>query len=822
MRYNTGNPVEPDGSSSPFDLHDNAGNLDLHVNGTAPTWPDRKGVERKSLNGMEVDFEAAQADKNERFQQFLLSSGYVLIGEYETGLLINERNQIFLKDGEFYRASAALALPYTTTGVWANESGKFVALGDAVLRQELAGPNGGSKVGFAQNGPGAPIRTMQDKMRESLPTLEDFGGAGDYATDNAPALAKLIASGAMGMRLNRGMYRLPDGTTFPTGFSIDGVGAPTLGFGTMDDKQWLRPGYKHLMPGSSLIFSGSGTKSYAAPQRVDEFATMRPCVRLASLGSGSVGTKWRGFAIIQDMNCFDASGIPTKPGQENASSYEVGLLLDDVARTDCNDVVVFGYFPKAGAVISSVLGNDDPDYNTFTGGSLMGKHGLAELGSNNGPASHGLSGTRLFGTGLHTLDHHARGHLTTAEQTAYYAAANTWSCWYIDGDVIASSAEINGHYAYGVEMRTRANHPLRLGYASNVQFYGGVCEISPYGIPNSDTPAFIGSVNVKRGVGFYGLRNNYLSTIFNSNFVGLIPVPVIVSGDPLNGRLGVFGKNPDGGYTGSILGSDGGVGDAALQLTDDANNGNSGWRVSMDVSQGSPLQFKLNGIIKTSLNEQGTLNIAAPAGSDATALFTSNGGGTIWAVRPQYGSLGQLQFREGGSGGPVSFEVLPGGTVRAGTTGIASVAGPESRYKDCYLVNAPNVSSDRKLKDCIEEVPEAWLAAVKKIRIVRYKLKSAIAQKGEKARWHIGVIAQEVLEAFASEGVDAFEIGIVGRDTWEDQYDDVLEEIIGSDGVPTGDFRPTGHKMLTRASGDELSVRYEELHSLIAAARVAG
>jgi len=138
MRYNTGNPVEPDGSSSPFDLHDNSGNLDLHVNGDQPTWPDRLGRTRKSLFGMQGEFDSDQADRKAAFDQFMAVSAYQFMGDYAAGINLTAYNQIFRKDGEFYRASPVLSLPYTTTGNWTTEGGSFVPVGDAYLRQELS------------------------------------------------------------------------------------------------------------------------------------------------------------------------------------------------------------------------------------------------------------------------------------------------------------------------------------------------------------------------------------------------------------------------------------------------------------------------------------------------------------------------------------------------------------------------------------------------------------------------------------------------------------------------------------------------------------
>ncbi len=690
-----------------------------------------------------------------------------------------------------------------------------------MIERAVAGSTGGLGW-FHQSGAAAIERTFQDKLRDDLPTLEDFGGSSNYYTPNDLAYQRLIAAGHTGMKLGRGAYRFNNTPNFKTGFTIAGVASPTLGFGTIDSKQFLRPGYKHLIDGSMIVCSGTGTTVFNAPQRVDEYATMRPCVALSQAGAGSLGTKWSGFAIVQDMNCFDSAGNVNKPGAEAAADYDTGLLLNDVARTELRDVSVFGYFSKAGAVISSVSGNDDPDYNTWWGGSVTGRHGLALLGSNNGPAEHGLSGTRLFGTGLYTLDHHARGSMTEPERLAYYANANTWSCLYIDGDVNASSAEINGHEFHGCEIRTRANHAIRLDHAANVKFFGGVFEFSPYNIPNSDTPMFLGSVNVKRGIIFDGLRNNYISSIFNPNFVGLIPVPVVVIGDPLNGRSGVFHRDPAGGYSGVMLGSDGNIGDAAVQLTKDANNGNSGWRDTVDVSAGIPNQKKYEGAIRWAISTAGIMSVNAPANTDAAVLMSSNSGANIWALRAQVSSTGQLQFRFGGTSGTIAAQLRTNGNFIPGSDGVGNLGEPGVHWSNVYLSNAPIVSSDARLKFDISDIPESWLVAARNVEVKRYKMKSAVAEKGEEAaRWHIGVIAQQVVEAFAEQGVDAFTIGIVGRDAWDDLYEQVIEEVLDAEGNSTGEFRTTEERRLVLEAGEALSVRYDELTLLRQAARWA-
>jgi hypothetical protein len=128
--YSTQNPV---GSTDPRDLYDNAENLDNFVNGDQAAYNDRLGKLRKSWQGMEDEFAA-----------FIASSGYEFVGDYAAGIEITGYQQI-LRDtsGEFWRVSGSTALPYTTTGSGLPEGGAFVAVGDAVLRQELASNTAG-------------------------------------------------------------------------------------------------------------------------------------------------------------------------------------------------------------------------------------------------------------------------------------------------------------------------------------------------------------------------------------------------------------------------------------------------------------------------------------------------------------------------------------------------------------------------------------------------------------------------------------------------------------------------------------------------------
>lgn len=197
--YNTGNPVP---STDVRDLYDNAENLDNLVNGPAVEYNDRLGVPRKSWAGMESDFDAAQLSREADFQQFLLESGYTGTGvggaieDYDSGPLnITGRNQIFVKDGEYWRAAAALVLPYTTIENWATDQTNFVNVGDAVLRQDLSNavdPAKGSGIptfnialAYPPGSAGAQIK----ENKEALDALATVEGAGDVGHSDAETYA---------------------------------------------------------------------------------------------------------------------------------------------------------------------------------------------------------------------------------------------------------------------------------------------------------------------------------------------------------------------------------------------------------------------------------------------------------------------------------------------------------------------------------------------------------------------------------------------------------------------------------------------------------
>ncbi|VTP70230.1 Uncharacterised protein [Leclercia adecarboxylata] len=148
--YATNNPI---GSMDPKDLYDNSQNMDFALNDiTKAIWKDRFKRNRKTLWGLEQDFNAQLISQQQRFDYFIQNSGYKFIGEYTSGpLTIQDYNQIIRYENEFWKLNASTTPPFTTTGnnaaSWVNDLTHFVSVGDGALRQVLTSTSGAGLIG---------------------------------------------------------------------------------------------------------------------------------------------------------------------------------------------------------------------------------------------------------------------------------------------------------------------------------------------------------------------------------------------------------------------------------------------------------------------------------------------------------------------------------------------------------------------------------------------------------------------------------------------------------------------------------------------------
>ncbi len=98
-----------------------------------------------------------------------------------------------------------------------------------------------------------------------------------------------------------------------------------------------------------------------------------------------------------------------------------------------------------------------------------------------------------------------------------------------------------------------------------------------------------------------------------------------------------------------------------------------------------------------------------------------------------------------------------------------SLGTPSRTLKDIYATDTTINTSDRNKKQDIQELSEAerQVATACKGLIKKYKWRSAVAEKGDQARWHFGIIAQELEQAFISENLDPGNYGVFVKESVE-------------------------------------------------------
>ena len=128
-----------------------------------------------------------------------------------------------------------------------------------------------------------------------------------------------------------------------------------------------------------------------------------------------------------------------------------------------------------------------------------------------------------------------------------------------------------------------------------------------------------------------------------------------------------------------------------------------------------------------------------------------------------------------------------------------------NKFDDIYATNGTIQTSDRNEKQNIEGLLEAEerVAVAAKGLLRKFKWRSAVEDKGDNARVHFGIIAQDLQEAFEAEGLDASDYGMFTSATW---WEHDGESYVSEEDAPEGATQKT-----------RMGVRYSELLAFIIA-----
>jgi hypothetical protein len=138
--------------------------------------------------------------------------------------------------------------------------------------------------------------------------------------------------------------------------------------------------------------------------------------------------------------------------------------------------------------------------------------------------------------------------------------------------------------------------------------------------------------------------------------------------------------------------------------------------------------------------------------------------------------------------------------LEPGTDGVIDLGSASYRYQDIYATNGTIITSDGRSKVDVADLSDAENRVAQAIKglVRKFRYADAVTLKGDDARIHVGVVAQDVIAAFMAEGLDPMRYGIVCYDEWPEEVDESGRVIV--------------------EAGNRYGVRYTELLAFIIAA----
>jgi len=199
-----------------------------------------------------------------------------------------------------------------------------------------------------------------------------------------------------------------------------------------------------------------------------------------------------------------------------------------------------------------------------------------------------------------------------------------------------------------------------------------------------------------------------------------------------------------------------------------------------------------NGII-ISRADNAPINISRNS-SDGDLILFRKDGTTVGSIGASGGDLfigtGAISWKFFDAGGAI----IPADASGGAKDNAVNLGAASARMEIIFAGTGTINTSDRNEKQDIEALSDAErrVAVAAKGLMRKFRWKDAVAEKGNNARIHFGIIAQDLQAAFEAEGLDAARYGMWCSDTWTD--------------IDTGEER-------TR-----LGVRYSELLAFIISA----
>jgi hypothetical protein len=221
------------------------------------------------------------------------------------------------------------------------------------------------------------------------------------------------------------------------------------------------------------------------------------------------------------------------------------------------------------------------------------------------------------------------------------------------------------------------------------------------------------------------------------------------------------------------------------------------------------------------------------------------------AIKYNLSGFASLETRVGGvdtalmllQGDPVQIKATGATIANFNTTNISfaksilptvdnsfNVGSASFRWGTIFAATGAINTSDENEKTNIAELSESErrVAVAIKGLIKSFKFKDSFKEKGDKARIHFGVVAQEVGNAFRTENLNPEDYGMFCYDEWEDIYEpEVLTRskfdtnnnpILDESGNEILETYHTGKQLIVKPAGGRYGIRYDELLAFVISA----
>lgn len=769
---NTDITKEPLGSSNPYVLFKNAQNFDIAVNSiTEAIWKDRFGKDRLSWYGIES-----------LALQSMLNYGYITTKSFELGATLLTPNAVLQweSNGEFYRWDGdwsqpkvvpAGSTPESTGGIGKNG---WVGVGDAALRSNIASGEdnlGDALVGVKQPFAGSVLQTQHD-FNKIYVSVTNFGAVpaatADAAVDITLALKAVLSSGASDILIPPGFYIVTEQIVIPPYVTLRGSG---VGFDRVHSTQ--------------LLFKGTGSKTESLPG-VTSVSVANPDAGAAYLAdSGTRGDVYRtnDFSIpfsaaivlghgssllnIGVMPWFEGvAGYFDDTNFNLADEWDVGVWARNAGGCKISGCMIAGHWRKAALLQTSTDIGDtsrvpECERAQIEFCSFEGLYGVSirSLHTATADTNYGFSGTDYINCYFRGLWHNTLHLATSSMLTTPFDRPS--GCLEMDG-------------AFGTTGRIRGVQFLNCTFTNKddiIIFMDNVAEPLFSGCYYESQPVKVNGVWLENSQGgrMIATANSLAVQHLQSTSYGVDTSPYFSVKD--------FSIRTGGRYDPSKSG----VFNPSVAAFDDWQQllfaGSIGFRL-----RNSSQQFNINAADSTNVfnvNASGNVRFTNTLASldDRVNINRTVAGSQVPVLRTY--TTGNMQLGDGTGTHTLTLD----GAVIPYADGASNVGMNAARFGTIFAqTGAINTSEATEKSDPVEisSLSEQYCQDADKIldawgdvSIIAFRWLSSLAEKGDgeessSARWHFGVIAQQVRDAFSAHGIDGTRFGLLCYDEWKD------------------------------------------------------